>query len=83
MSTAELPLVVQSDSLEDWCACAALGIKVVTQPDFKKIGGALSHHVQTKPYPLTMAHTRELGLIPWIVMKKSGFSYQLWEICDI
>ena len=23
-------------------------------------------------------HTRELGLIPWIVMKKSGFSYQLW-----
>ena len=30
MSTAELPLAVQSDSLEDWCACAALGIKVVT-----------------------------------------------------
>ena len=28
-------------------------------------------------------HTRELGLIPWIVMKKSGFSYQLWDIRDI
>jgi hypothetical protein len=24
-----------------------------------------------------------LGLIPWIVMKKSGFSYQLWDIRDI
>jgi hypothetical protein len=63
MSTAELPLAVQSDSLEDWCACAALGIKVVTQPDFKEIGGALSHHVQTKPYLLTMAHTG-IGIDP-------------------